>query len=159
MPELKMSSPFTLPFGENQGRRMMLAGLSTGLMLKREAAPDFLRSVTWARVLLTWDENDHNVNWAARGTVKERWEGVILHPSPDMPSFGGPTCGPFNKRNELLLKPSGTCRFYHHPADGRIHLYGADQSWLDPIPGLFLGSMECDHGAFHPDKGGGAVRT
>lgn len=95
------------------------------------SARQFANETKWARVLLTWDENDLNTDNAWEKDPHLRWEGVIAHPSKDFPQIGGPTCGPFNKRNEIDLAPTGPMRLYYDAADRRIHLRGADQAWID----------------------------
>ena len=106
-----------------------LRGIATGPFVTRPAAPAAMRPVTWERVILAWDENDHNVDWELEG-ARERWEGVITHPDADFPPMGSPTAGPYNKRYEIVIKPQGPNQFYFNPAEGRLHLRDVDKAWL-----------------------------
>jgi hypothetical protein len=81
----------------------------------------------WARALLVWDENDHNVE---PGDHRERWEGTINSAYRGFPQEGGPPCGTLNKRYELDADNSGRLRLYYWPADRRLHLAGAEQGTL-----------------------------
>ncbi|MEN6625550.1 MAG: DUF4861 family protein [Candidatus Sumerlaeia bacterium] len=47
------------------------------------------------------------------------------------PRVGSPECGDFNRRFELILDPSQPVAMYYQPVDQRIHIVGADKSWLD----------------------------
>jgi hypothetical protein len=47
-----------------------------------------------------------------------------------MKRVGGPSCGIYNKRNEIDLDFSGKMRFYYSPIDQRLHLYGAEVGWI-----------------------------
>lgn len=124
-----------LEFSDVYGERITLRGIETGLFLDRHRIRGFLKPVVWARVLMTWVENDHNVGYG-RGEGDERWEGVIMH-SPEgregieMGAIGGPSAGPFNNRNEIVLHPEAPNEFYFHPGTGRIHLRYADRGWID----------------------------
>jgi hypothetical protein len=79
-------------------------------------------------------ENDLNIAWNVPNDYSERWEGIISAPSTEpgfeMPQVGGPNCGPFNKRYELVLDPSGPNEFYFNPADHRIHIKDSDKTWI-----------------------------
>ena len=126
---------FHLRFGKAQSDFVTLRGIPSGPLLSRSAAVDFLSNVTWARVLLTWDENDLNKAWDKNRETIDRWEGVLNNPSDDsvyyMPAVGGPGCGPYNKRNELVLKPASPNEFYFNPSDHRIHIKNCDKAWIN----------------------------
>ncbi len=108
-----------------------IRGIPTGPFAAHDRAAEFCNTTRWARVLLTWDENDLNTDNQWEKDSHLRWEGVIAHPSKNFPQIGGPTCGPFNKRNEIDLAPAGPMRLYYDPADRRIHLRDADEAWID----------------------------
>jgi hypothetical protein len=55
---------------------------------------------------------------------------VLNHPSEYFPQVGGPSCGPFNKRNEVDGDNSGGFRFYRAAVDHRWHLFGAEVGWI-----------------------------
>ncbi|MEN6626384.1 MAG: DUF4861 family protein [Candidatus Sumerlaeia bacterium] len=93
----------------------------------------WLRSTAWPKGLFTWVENDNNVGWGTGGNyayTSERWEGVIADGNASFTAIGGPTCGPFNNRNELVLNNTGPFEYYYNPADRRIHLKNASQAWI-----------------------------
>ncbi len=84
---------------------------------------------------MTWDENDLNKAWDGKRTDIERWEGIIAAPSTEkgfeFPVIGGPPdCGPYNKRYQVLTKPSLPNEFYFNPAEGRLHIKNSDKTWL-----------------------------
>lgn len=128
-------SAFTLRLGEDQTESFKLRGFPTGQVVKRSAARENLKSIQWARVLMTWDENDLNTAWDRPGDKIERWEGIISvgvkEPGYHMPQVGGPDCGPFNKRYELVLHPAGANEFYFNPADHRIHIKNSNRMWIN----------------------------
>lgn len=127
-------SDFNMHLGKEQTETFTVRGIPTGPVLKRSIARDFLKTVTWERVIMAWDENDLNIAWNIPGDTIERWEGVIAAPSTDkgfeMARVGNPHCGPFNKRYELVLKPTGPNEFYFNPADHRIHIKNSDRTWI-----------------------------
>ena len=133
-PEKKQKSNFNFHIGQNQTKTLELRGFPTGPFISRESAVPFIKSVTWARVMMTWDENDVNIAWDEPGNYIERWEGIIAAPSKEsgyeFPQIGGPNCGYFNRRFELVLHPSGPNEYYFNPADHRIHLKNSDKTWL-----------------------------
>ena len=104
------------------------AGDEAGPFLSWEKARETVRGSLWQRALLIWDENDHNV--AARAPDHERWEGLLNSRYRGFPQEGGPPCGTINKRYELDADFSGKMRLYYWPADGRLHLHGAEQGTL-----------------------------
>ena len=127
-------SDFNMYLDKEQTENFMIRGVSTGPLLKRSVARDFLQTVIWGRVLMTWDENDLNMAWNQPNDTIERWEGIISAASADedfyMPQIGGPACGPFNKRYELVLTPTGPNEFYFNPSDHRIHIKNSDRTWM-----------------------------
>jgi len=127
-------SDFTMYLPEEQTEHFMIRGIPTGPVLKRSTARNYLQTVTWERVLMTWNENNLNIAFNDPKDTIERWEGVINAASTDsgyvMPRIGAPDCGPFNKRYELVLKPAGPNEFYFNPADHRVHIKNSDRSWI-----------------------------
>jgi len=124
-----------LKITENESETFTIRGVPTGLVLNRSTATDYLRQITWGRVLFTWDEIDLNRAWNKPNDTIDRWEGVIAAASPDsmfyMPRVGGPDCGPYNKRYELVLKPSKPNEFYFNPSDYRVHIKYSDKAWMN----------------------------
>lgn len=112
-------------------QNLTLRGVDTGLFIRWDQARDFAVSALWQGTHLTWDENDSNVDPVEGRMHNERWEGVISHGSDKFPQVGGPSCGPYNKRNEVDRDNSGRFRFYCSPVDRRLHLYGAETGWID----------------------------
>lgn len=104
------------------------SGDTAGPFLAWDKARETVRRLDWARALLVWDENDHNV--AERDGGEERWEGILNSAYRGFPQEGGPPCGVPNKRFELDADYSGRMRVYYWPADGRIHLFGAEVGTL-----------------------------
>jgi hypothetical protein len=120
---------------ENESETFTIRGVPTGLVLNRSTATDYLRQITWGRILLAWDEIDLNRAWNKPNDTIDRWEGVIAAASPDsmfyMPRVGGPDCGPYNKRYELVLEPSKPNEFYFNPSDYRVHIKYSDKAWMN----------------------------
>jgi hypothetical protein len=127
-------SNFTMCLPEEQTENFTIRDIPTGPVLKRSSARDYLQTVTWERLLMTWNENNLNIAFNDPKDTIERWEGVINAESTDsgyyMPRIGGPDCGPYNKRYELVLEPSGPNEFYFNPADHRVHIKNSDRSWI-----------------------------
>ena len=125
-------------FSEQHGEPVMIHGIPTTPLIKYDAAHHFLRDVKWRDILLTWDENDNNVN-NMRGNYRneryvesfERWEGVIAADNPKFERLGGPHCGIFNKRYELISIPGHQIELYYSPTDQRLHLLHADTAWIN----------------------------
>ncbi|MEN6627289.1 MAG: DUF4861 family protein [Candidatus Sumerlaeia bacterium] len=124
----------TLISGEN-AVSTTLYGYPFTPLLSRETCRTWLKSLTWSDGLFTWVENNNNVGWATGGNYayhEERWEGVIAHPATGFAQIGGPTCGPYNNRYELITAPApGPFEYYYNPADRRIHLKKANSVWLE----------------------------
>ena len=118
----------------HQTEVLTIRGRPTFPLLKRKTAETFFNDVVWARALMTWNENDLNVALTEVPAI-ERWEGVIASPSTEQgfefPQVGGPPCGPFNKRYELVLKPPSTNEYYFSPSDSRIHIKHSDRTWIN----------------------------
>lgn len=133
--EKDRDSDFTFRLSDEHTESFTLRDRPTGSVIKRSTARDVLNSMQWARVLMTWDENDLNTAWDRPGDKIERWEGIISAASREpgyyMPQVGGPDCGPFNKRYELVLNPEGTNEFYFNPSDHKIHIKNSDKTWID----------------------------
>lgn len=132
--EKDRESDFNFYLGKRQTESIMIRGIPTGPILRRSTAREFMQKITWGRIIMTWDENDLNIAFNDPNDQIERWEGVIAAPCTDtgfyMPRIGGPNCGPFNKRYELVLKPKSPNEFYFNPADQRIHLKNSDKTWI-----------------------------
>ncbi len=100
--------------------------------LAHEYAPHFVKPIVWDRMMLTWDEIDLNGDAQNEySDFHERWEGVIAHGTSDFPQVGGPSCGPFNKRYELISDNTAPLQIYYHPFDNRIHLKNAQRVWME----------------------------
>ncbi len=129
------NSSATLKLTGNESEIITIRGIPSSMILDRKKATGYLSRITWGRVLLTWDEIDINRAWNNPNDTIDRWEGVIAAASQDsifyMPRVGGPDCGPYNKRYELVLQPSAANEFYFNPADYRIHIKYADKAWID----------------------------
>jgi len=119
-----------LRFDRNAGETATLRGIETTPFLSPECARNWARSAAWERTLLTWDEIDYNCEGRMAADPHERWEGVIAQGNKRFPQVGGPGCGPFNKRFELLARPGSPLRLYWSAVDRRIHLRGAEEGWL-----------------------------
>ena len=120
-----------LRFDEDAGERTTLRDIATNAFLRFDSAAVFSRSTVWGRLLLTWDEIDHNVSPQDGADAAERWDGVVADGNEWFPAFGDASSGTLNKRYELVIAPSGPTRLYYHPTDGRVHLFGAERSWLE----------------------------
>ena len=112
-------------------RSLNLRGVDTGLFIRWDKARDFAQTAVWRGTHLTWDENDCNVDPVEGRMHHERWEGVINYGSDRFPQIGGPSCGQYNKRNEVDKDNSGHFNFYFSPVDRRLHLFGAETGWID----------------------------
>lgn len=133
--EQNMESVFNMVLPEKHTEEFTIMGIPAGPVLKRTDARKYLQKVVWAREMLTWNENNLNIEFETPWNTIERWEGVI-NPRCDvdgsyMPRIGAPDCGLFNKRFEVLLRPTRPNRYYFNPSDGRVHLKGADYVWMD----------------------------
>ncbi|HUU30025.1 MAG TPA: hypothetical protein VM123_19645, partial [archaeon] len=120
--------PVTLP--ESCCIRLDIRGIKTAPVFKWAEMRQFAKMQQWGKTLLTWDENDNNIDPRPGSMHYERWEGVLNHGSEFMPQVGGPSCGPYNKRNEIDRDRSGEFRFYYSPVDRRFHLLGAEMGWI-----------------------------
>ncbi len=120
--------PIALP--ESSCTRFEIRGIMTEPIFNWSEMPRFAKVQKWGKTLLTWDENDSNIDPTPGRQHNERWEGVLNHESELMPQVGGPSCGPDNKRNEIDSDRSGEFRFYYSPVDRRLHLLGAETGWI-----------------------------
>jgi len=120
--------PVELP--EADCMRLNIRGIMTEPIFDWSKMRRFSKNHEWGRTLLTWDENDNNVDPRPGSLHNERWEGVLNHDSEFMPQVGGPSCGPFNKRNEVDRDFSGRFKFYISPVDRRMHLLGSEIGWI-----------------------------
>ncbi|GMU91369.1 MAG: hypothetical protein AMXMBFR4_04270 [Candidatus Hydrogenedentota bacterium] len=119
-----------IPTPESDAERAAVMGIATGRMLTFDAAQR-AAGLAWDRVLLTWDENDHNVDGETFADTNERWEGVIAMGTEGFDAIGSPHVGAFNKRYELAIRPGKPMELYYHPADQRVHLKYAQRAWID----------------------------
>jgi hypothetical protein len=120
----------SIPVPESLMERIQLPGGPAAPLLSWKNARKFGLSAPWGKVLLTWVENDNNIDSRPQGDPHERWEGVINSKSDFFPQIGGPPVSPYNSRNEVDLDNSGKMNLYYSPVDRRIHLRGADEGWL-----------------------------
>lgn len=127
------SSTQSIRYGDDLCKTVMVEGFPAKIM-KRSAMVPFLQKQIWSREIITWDENDLNIAYGSPDYKIERWEGVIAAKSEDkgyeMPGVGGPNCGPYNKRYELILDPKAPNTYYYSAGDKRIHIKGSDKTWL-----------------------------
>ena len=120
--------PVTLP--ESSCTRLDIRGIKTDPVFKWEQMRQFAKIQKWGKTLLTWDENDNNIDPRPGSMHNDRWEGILNHGSEFMPQVGGPSCGLFNKRNEIDSDRSGEFKFYYSSVDRRFHLLGAETGWI-----------------------------
>lgn len=140
--------PITLPDRNCTGLDMR--GIKTDPVFIWSEMRQFAKKQKWGKTLLTWDENDNNIDPRPGSMPNERWEGILNHGSEFMPQVGGPSCGPYNKRNEIDRDRSGEFRFYYSPVDRRFHLLGAETGWInvdydyDDIPDMVFLTEDTD---------------
>ena len=124
----------TLKIGDRQSEVITIRDIETRPVLKRSEATAFFSNVTWSKLLMTWDENDLNMAGDRNRSDIERWEGIIASPSTEegfeFPVIGGPDCGPYNKRYQIVTRPSKPNEFYFNPAEGRLHIKHSDKTWM-----------------------------
>jgi hypothetical protein len=116
-----------------------LRGILTQGWLDRDKALEWAVHAPWSQACLTWDEMNANTEENVRHDPHERWEGVIAHGSKDFQQVGGPPCSVFNKRYEIMKAPRtpragegpARLRLYYDTTDRRLHLYGANEGWLN----------------------------
>lgn len=133
---LSAHAPEGLRVPEQLADRRMLRGIPTGPFLSYASVPDFARKTGWASYLLSWVEDDLNMDRVDVRDGKfldtqERWEGVIAAGNPDFKQIGGPHAGTLNIRYEVNPKGNGPIRVYWSRADARLHLFGATKRWID----------------------------
>lgn len=128
------SSLQSIKYGDDMCETVMIEGYPAKIM-RRNAMVPFLQKQVWSREIMTWDENDLNIAYGIPGYNIERWEGVIAAESKDrgyeMPRVGGPDCGPYNKRYEIVMHPKAPNTYYYSAGDKRIHIKGSDKTWLN----------------------------
>ena len=133
---------------------LRLRGIPTGEFIAWENVRPFAKSANWSKAHLTWNENGNNIDIAEGKDHSERWEGVINYGNDYFPQVGGPSCGPYNKRNEVDRNHSGRFRMYYSPVDQRLHLYGAEIGWIkvdynyDNKPDMEIVMEDTDHDGF-----------
>jgi hypothetical protein len=128
--DLSITAVGPIEYGEEDCMRLVLRGIPTGPVIAWEKAKALAKNAKWAKAHLTFDENDSNIDPTEGNNHSERWEGVLNHPNEFFPQVGGPSCGPFNKRNEVDGDNSGGFRFYRSRVDRRWHLFGAEVGWI-----------------------------
>jgi len=100
-------------------------------LLSWQQAGEWARAQPFRRVLLTFDENDRNIDPADPGR-HTRWEGVIgKTPGRGFPQVGNPHCGALNKRYETRGGTHRPIEIYVSEVDGRVHLKDATRGWID----------------------------
>lgn len=124
-----------LTFSERIADRRVIRGIPTGPFLDYHATPQWCLDMPWSDLMLTWDENDLNIDGdgLADGKFKdtqERWEGIIAKGNEFFKQIGGPSAGAFNKRYEVAAPAQRGMRLYYAPTDQRIHLLGANHAWM-----------------------------
>ncbi len=116
--------------GERCGREQ--SARNDLVLVAYDRAREAAAAARWEKVLLTFDENDHNVD-PNDALAHERWEGVIAEGVPGFPAVGGPPCGFSDKRYEVNRDAyqSGRIELYESPYDRRLHLLGADWGMIE----------------------------
>ncbi|MBN1290781.1 MAG: DUF4861 family protein [Candidatus Latescibacteria bacterium] len=107
-----------------------LRGIETGHIITWENVRPIAKAGIWSKIHLTWDENDNNIDPVQGRQHNERWEGIISYGNEYIRQVGGPSCGAYNKRNEVDMDGSGNSHFYYSTVDQRLHLYGAEVGWI-----------------------------
>jgi len=118
-------------FDVADSRSVTIRGVKTEPIIQWEKMRQVSKAKQWQQIHLTWDENDCNVDPLEGRMHNERWEGVISHGNDYIRQIGGPSCGPYNKRNEVDTDASGGMQFYISPIDRKMHLFGAERGWLE----------------------------
>ncbi len=81
----------------------------------------------------SWHENHDDTISIGYGANKDddfRWEGVFwIWERRFMENTGGP-CQKWNVRREWSSKPANRRELYYSGVDGRIHLFGAEEGWI-----------------------------
>ena len=81
----------------------------------------------------SWHENHDDTISIGYGPSKDddfRWEGVFwIWERRFMENTGGP-CQKWNVRREWSSKPADRRELYYSGVDGRIHLFGAEEGWI-----------------------------
>ncbi len=137
------SDAFTLTVPQEYNTPLKVNGKPTGVLLDRDRAAKWLKTVTWPAGLMVWVEDGNNVAPTAPD-AGERWEGVLnneykMRDRVVFPAVGGPSSGYFNRRFDFIKEPTGPFQYYFSPADKRIHLKdnvtsktaNQTRTWLD----------------------------
>lgn len=81
----------------------------------------------------SWHENHDDtisIGYGANEQDDFRWEGVFwIWERRFMENTGGP-CQKWNVRREWSRKPADRRELYYSGVDGRIHLFGAEEGWI-----------------------------
>ena len=128
--DLSITALGPIRYGEEDCQRVVLRGIPTGPVIAWEKARALAKNANWSKAHLTFSENGINIDPTEGQNHSERWEGVLNHPNDFFPQVGGPSCGPYNKRNEVDSDNSGRFRFYRSGVDRRWHLFGAEVGWI-----------------------------
>jgi hypothetical protein len=128
--DLSITALGPIRYAEEDCRSIFIRGIPTGSVIAWEKARTIAKNAPWVKAHLTFDENDNNIDPVDGRNHNERWEGVLNHPNEFFPQVGGPSCGPFNKRNEVDSDNSGRFQFYRSGVDRRWHLFGAEAGWI-----------------------------
>ncbi len=107
-----------------------LRGIKAGPIMNWMHMREFAKAQKWGKTHLTWDENDSNIDPRPGSKHYERWEGILNHGNEFMPQVGGPSCGAYNKRNEIDIDGSESFKLYYSAVDQRFHLFGAKLGWI-----------------------------
>lgn len=120
------SDAFTLMVPREYSTPLKVNGKPTGVLLDRDRAGEWLKSITYPAGLMVWVEDGNNVA-PTSPSAGERWEGVLNNEysrreNVIFPAVGGPSSGYFNKRFDYINGPTGPFQYYFSPADQRVHL-------------------------------------
>ena len=128
--DFSLSAIGPITYSQEKCMTLTLRGIETGHVLKWEHVRQTAKAGKWGKIHLTWDENDNNVDPVEGRKHNERWEGVISCGNEYIRQVGGPSCGPYNKRNEVDGDGSGQSAFYYSPIDHKLHLLGSEVGWI-----------------------------
>ncbi|WP_346751668.1 hypothetical protein [Splendidivirga corallicola] len=128
--DLSISGIGSITLPGSYSRQLRIRDFETDPIARWEEMPALVKTSSWEKLHLTWDENDNNIDPWLKSSNNERWEGVINAANDLFPAVGGPPSSPFNKRNEVDMDASGKMQFYFSPVDQRLHLFGAETGWI-----------------------------
>ncbi len=104
----------------------------------------------------SWHENHDDTISIGQGPSKDddfRWEGVFwIWERRFMENTGGP-CQKWNVRREWSRRPADRRELYYSGIDGRIHLFGAEEGWIQM--GHFAGLDEIGETRMYDTDGNG----